>query len=197
MAAGDSTESAIAVAPTGRDRISLVICAVGSEKRNPAKAGIKFVHFGGILQTAGDRGGSGSRLASPCPVRRAPGARGSKRDINSNLPTGAANVTDCPSKWCESSGTVARQSSCEPVDAAAGRAAVVAWRLAGRAHQEPNGPNALGDVAHRRAVPITCSACSSGRRSISCALHGCAQVGYSRKYLINRSMKLRTLAGTC
>ena len=24
-------------------------------KRNPAKAGIKFVHFGGILQTAGDR----------------------------------------------------------------------------------------------------------------------------------------------
>jgi len=56
MAAGDSTESAIAVAPTGRDRISLVICAVGSEKRNPAKAGIKFVHFGGILQTAGDRG---------------------------------------------------------------------------------------------------------------------------------------------
>jgi hypothetical protein len=36
--------------------------APGSEKRNPAKAGIKFVHFGGILQTAGDRGGSGSRL---------------------------------------------------------------------------------------------------------------------------------------
>jgi hypothetical protein len=101
-----------AVAPTGRDRISLVICAsgIGSEKRNPAKAGIKFVHFGGILQTAGDRGGSGSRLASPCPVRRALEARGSKRDINCNLPTGAANVTDCPStKCCESSGTVPRQ----------------------------------------------------------------------------------------
>ena len=46
--------------PTGRDRISLVICAVGSEKRNPAKAGIKFVHFGGILQTAGDRGDRGA-----------------------------------------------------------------------------------------------------------------------------------------
>ena len=45
----------------GRDRISLVMCAsaVGS-KKNPAKAGIKFVHFGGILQTAGDRGGSGA-----------------------------------------------------------------------------------------------------------------------------------------
>jgi hypothetical protein len=71
--------------------------APGSEKRNPAKAGIKFVHFGGILQTAGDRGGSGSRLASPCPVRRTPGARGSNRDINCNLPTAVANVTDCPS----------------------------------------------------------------------------------------------------
>jgi len=47
---------------TGRDRISVVICAsaIGSEKRNPAKAGIKFVHFGGILQTAGDRGDRGA-----------------------------------------------------------------------------------------------------------------------------------------
>jgi len=31
-----------------------------SKKRNPAKAGIKFVHFGGILQTAGDRGDRGA-----------------------------------------------------------------------------------------------------------------------------------------
>jgi hypothetical protein len=51
-----------AVAPTGHDRISLVMCAsaAGSEKRNPAKAGIKFIHFGGILQTAGDRGDRGA-----------------------------------------------------------------------------------------------------------------------------------------
>jgi len=34
--------------------------AARSEKRNPAKAGIKFVHFGGILQTAGDRGDRGA-----------------------------------------------------------------------------------------------------------------------------------------
>lgn len=31
-----------------------------SEKRNPAKAGIKFVHFGGILQTAGIGGDRGA-----------------------------------------------------------------------------------------------------------------------------------------
>src|SRR3954469_18065734 len=126
--ADDSMDAAIAVAPTGHDRISLFICASAarSEKRNPAKAGIKFVHFGGILQTAGDRGGSGSRLASPCPVRRAPGARGSKRDINSNLPTGAANVTDCPSTKC-----------CDPVDAAAGPAVIVAWRLAAAHIKKP------------------------------------------------------------
>jgi hypothetical protein len=30
------------------------------KKRNPAKAGNKFVHFGGILQTAGDRGDRGA-----------------------------------------------------------------------------------------------------------------------------------------
>jgi hypothetical protein len=89
MAAGDSIECG-----GQRSRRRGVIESVssnaraGSEKRNPAKAGIKFVYFGGILQTAGDRGGSGSRLASPCPVRRTPGARGSNRDINCNLPTG-------------------------------------------------------------------------------------------------------------
>ena len=67
------------------------------KKRNPAKAGNKFVHFGGILQTAGDRGGSGSRLASPC-LLDAPWTRQvQRRDINSNLPDRTANLTDCPS----------------------------------------------------------------------------------------------------
>jgi hypothetical protein len=56
------------------------------KKRNPAKAGNKFVHFGGILQTAGDRGGSGSRLASPCLLDAPCTLQVQWRDINSNLP---------------------------------------------------------------------------------------------------------------
>jgi hypothetical protein len=181
MAAADCIESAIAVAPTGHDRISLVVCvsAAGSEKRNPAKAGIKFVHFGGILQTAGDRGGSGSRLASPCPVRRAPGARGSNRDINCNLPTGVATLR-----------IVHQQSGARVRARCPGRSNC-------RSHQEPAWLNAMRDVAHRRALSNTCPAGNGGGRSIPCALHGCAQIGCSRKYLINTSMKLRTLAGTC
>ena len=75
------------------------------KKRNPAKAGNKFVHFGGILQTAGDRGGSGSRLASPCLLDAPWTLQVQRRDINSNLPDRTANVTDCPSTnaRCDSS----------------------------------------------------------------------------------------------
>src|SRR6476660_8531645 len=106
MAAGDSIERG-GQWPKGTDRICLVICAsaVESEKRNPAKAGNKFVHFGGILQTAGDRGGSGSRLASPCLLDAPWTPKVQWRNINSNLPVCTANVTDCPSTKvrCDSS----------------------------------------------------------------------------------------------
>ena len=158
MAAGDSIErGGHRSRRRGRDRISLVICASAiGLKKNPAKAGIKFVHFGGILQTAGDRGGSGSRLASPCPVRRAPGARGSKRDINCNLPTGVATLR------------IVHQQSGARVRARCPR------RSNCRSHQEPAWLNAMRDVAHRRAVSNTCPAGNGGGRSISCALHGCA-----------------------
>jgi hypothetical protein len=94
------SSTAIVIAPTGLDRISVVIraSAAGSEKRNPRQGGDQVRPFRrNSPDSRGSGGGSGSRLASPCPVRRGPGARGSKRDINCNLPTAVANVTDCPS----------------------------------------------------------------------------------------------------
>src|SRR3954468_2851186 len=49
------------------------------KKKSPAEAGVSSSQFGVIFKTAGDRGGPGSRPASPCPVGRNPGARGSKQ----------------------------------------------------------------------------------------------------------------------
>ena len=49
------------------------------KKKSPAEAGVSSSQFGVIFKTAGDRGGPGSRPASPCPVGRDPGARGSKQ----------------------------------------------------------------------------------------------------------------------
>src|SRR3954464_14131880 len=49
------------------------------KKKSPAEAGVSSSQFGVIFKTAGDRGGPGSRPASPCPVGRDPGTQGSKQ----------------------------------------------------------------------------------------------------------------------
>jgi hypothetical protein len=48
----------------------IVLRMLSSRKMKPRRSGTSSSHFGEILQTAGDRGRSGSRLGSPYPVRR-------------------------------------------------------------------------------------------------------------------------------
>jgi hypothetical protein len=75
--------------------ISLIVgaSAAEGEKRNPAKAGNKFTFRRNSPDSRGS-GGIGEPSSFALSVRRTLDALGSKRDINCNLPAGAADLAD-------------------------------------------------------------------------------------------------------